>query len=239
MRTQISHRYGATRSVCLLAMALMAGGASATGWHDVDDIARVAEMRVKADRGSDTADIKTAADPIDANLRVKRCESPLKTRYPGLTTGPRVTVGVACDGPQRWQVFVSVRAISWQPVVVLQNNVPRGAVLTAEDLAVRRSDVSTMTLGYFKSIDAVVGRTMIRSMSQGQTLSPSAVSARRDIQKGQTVSLIASIGGAQIRMSGEALSDSAVGQRVRVKNLSSGRTVEGTVRKDGAVLIAP
>ncbi|MEL7024003.1 MAG: flagellar basal body P-ring formation chaperone FlgA [Pseudomonadota bacterium] len=227
------------RLVALVIGCVITVNAPATEWHDVKSIADVAEARVLADRGGTASSTRAAADPLDPNLRVQRCASPLSTRYPGLTTGPRVTVGVVCDGPQRWQVFVSIRAIAWQPVVVLKHNAPRGAVLTADDVEIRRADVSTMTLGYFTEINAVVGRTMVRSVSQGQTLTPSAVTARRDIQKGQVVSLIAAIGSAEIRMSGEALSDSAIGQRVRVKNLSSGRTVEGTVRKDGSIIISP
>jgi flagella basal body P-ring formation protein FlgA len=38
-----------------------------------------------------------------------------------------------------------------------------------------------------------------------------------------------------IRMAGEALGAAALGQRVRVKNLSSDRVVEGVVRSDQVV----
>ncbi len=229
-------------SLGALISGLLAGPTLADGgspWHPVDDIAQAAEQRIAADRGLGATDSSAVADRLDANLRVARCDQPLATRYPGPTDGPRVTVGVSCPGTQQWQVYVSVRTIAWQPIVVLNGHLSRGHRLTAADLRMRRVDISTMSLGYFADANMVIGRTLTRSLPEGSVVTPATVGDRTDVHKGQTVTLIASIRGARIKMSGEALADGAIGQRVRVRNLSSGRTVEGTIQPGGEVLISP
>ncbi|MEL6302966.1 MAG: flagellar basal body P-ring formation chaperone FlgA [Pseudomonadota bacterium] len=228
--------------LCALISSLLAEPVIAnaeSSWHPVEEIARAAERRIAADRGLGTSGSSAKADRLDSNLRVRRCDEPLVTRYPGPTDGPRVTVGVSCRGNQQWQVYVSVRTIAWQPIVVLSGHFSRGHRLTAADLRLRRVDISTMSLGYFADPNMVVGRTLTRSLPEGSVVTPAAVSDRTDVHKGQTVTLIASIRGARIKMSGEALADGAIGQRVRVRNQSSGRTVEGTIQPGGDVLISP
>lgn len=223
---------------CASLLAMSEGMAANADWHAARDIERVAEQRVADDRGLGTADGHVKADALDPSLRVSQCDVPLQTRYPGPMNGPRTTVGVICPSAQRWQIYVSVRIVAWKPVVTLATHLPRGHIIEAKDLTVRRTDVSTMTLGYFSDPEAVVGRRLKRSIAAGMPLPPSAVSARKDVSKGQTVSLIVQIAGGHIRMAGRALTDAAVGERVRVENLSSGRTIEGTLQKDGQVLIS-
>ena len=59
----------------------------------------------------------------------------------------------------------------------------------------------------------------------------------RVVQRGQTVTLIATNGGFSVRMAGRALSDGMINQRVRVENLSSGKVVEGIARSEQVVEI--
>jgi flagellar basal body P-ring formation protein FlgA len=49
--------------------------------------------------------------------------------------------------------------------------------------------------------------------------------------------LIADAGGMSVRMSGRALMDGLINQRIRVENLSSGKVVEGIARSEQVVEI--
>jgi flagella basal body P-ring formation protein FlgA len=57
------------------------------------------------------------------------------------------------------------------------------------------------------------------------------------VRRGQQVTLIAANSGVQIRAQGQALTEGAVDQRVRVQNVSSLKVVEGVVESDGAVRV--
>jgi flagella basal body P-ring formation protein FlgA len=64
----------------------------------------------------------------------------------------------------------------------------------------------------------------------GRMLTPQMLQADLAIRRGQTVTLAVNNSGVSIRMSGKALMDGALGQRIRVENTNSGRIVEGIVR---------
>mgnify|MGYP006202654589 CR=1 FL=1 len=57
------------------------------------------------------------------------------------------------------------------------------------------------------------------------------------VRRGQQVTLIAANGGVQIRAQGQALTEGAADERVRVQNVSSLKVVEGVVESDGVVRV--
>ncbi len=57
------------------------------------------------------------------------------------------------------------------------------------------------------------------------------------VRRGQQVTLIAANGGVQIRAQGQALTEGAAADRVRVQNVSSLKVVEGVVESDGVVRV--
>ena len=66
-------------------------------------------------------------------------------------------------------------------------------------------------------------------------LTPSLVAEPPVIRRGQRVSLVSSGTGIAVRAPGEALAEARTGQRLRVKNLSSGKVVEGIALSSGSV----
>jgi flagella basal body P-ring formation protein FlgA len=57
------------------------------------------------------------------------------------------------------------------------------------------------------------------------------------VKRGESIVLVASAGTMEVRMQGTAMSDASLGDRVRVKNLSSERVVEGVVDGPGVVRV--
>jgi flagella basal body P-ring formation protein FlgA len=55
------------------------------------------------------------------------------------------------------------------------------------------------------------------------------------VKKGNQVVILAQIGTLQVRMNGKALSNGAVGERIKVENNSSNRRIEATVIASGVV----
>jgi flagella basal body P-ring formation protein FlgA len=70
-------------------------------------------------------------------------------------------------------------------------------------------------------------------VQQGQLRAPAIV------ERGQLVTLYWQAGGLKVSARGEARSAAAADGRVRVRNLSSGRDVDGVVREDGQVEVLP
>lgn len=76
---------------------------------------------------------------------------------------------------------------------------------------------------------------MTRPLPAGAVLTPAAIASPRIIQRGDRVLLTADVGGISVRVGGQALMHGTLGDRVRVRNLSSQRVVEGLVLADGTI----
>jgi len=176
---------------------------------------------------------------MDPRLRLALCTAPLKAFPTG--TGRiigAVTVGVRCTGNRPWTLYVTAKVAVYGDVVVAGEPLRRGNVIEASQLRTERRNLATMTSGYYGSPQAVAGQALKRSLNPGDPVLPYQLTQPKLVRRGEQVTLMAEVGAAQVRMSGKALADGVAGQRVRVRNLSSRRVVEGTVVAPGLIRVS-
>ncbi len=215
-------------AVCVL-LPLIA--AADERWHSNGDIQATAEAHVLGLTRSSGNRTTVKAGALDPRHRLPRCDRKLDSfMRRGSDVGSRTIVGVECRGTKPWKIYVPVDVVVLARVFTARRTLPRGHLLTADDLAVDERDVSRMRSGYITSVDELVGQRLRQSVIAGRTVTPSMLEADRIVAKGQTVTLLATQGGLKVSMTGKALSDGALGQRIRVENVNSGRVVEGIVR---------
>ncbi len=173
---------------------------------------------------------------LDTRLQLADCDMPLGARLesPLIPVG-RVTVRVQCDSAQPWTVFVPARVRLFREVVVALRPLRRNALIQAEDVSLAERDTGLLSQGYLTGLEQVIGNSLTRPIRPDQAIPPAAVRLPVDVRKGDQVVIQASGPGISVRMSGEALSGGARGQQIRVRNLSSGRTLRATVTAPGQV----
>ena len=110
---------------------------------------------------------------------------------------------------------------------VAARDLPRGAVLTAEDVVV--SDADTLAGGTDR-----IGWVTRRVINEGEILREPAVARPQLVKSGDTVDLIWSTGTVQIKARGQATGSGAMGDRVTVR-LDTRRRLEGVVVAPGVV----
>lgn len=217
-----------------LAAVALAGAARAAD-HPVEDIAAAAGAEALRLASPAARGLKVEEARVDPRLRLARCSRPLAAKAaPGGRAGGRTTIEVSCAAPA-WRVFVPVTVAARLPVVVAARPLPVGRPLAAEDLALVERDVHALPRGYFTRPEDVIGLEVGRALGAGEALTPAVTRAGTVVRRGQEVILLARTDGIAVRMRGEALADGGLGQRVRVRNLSSAREVEGVVRSAGVV----
>ena len=178
------------------------------------------------------------AQAPDARLRLARCDRKLSaSRLPARGGARRETVRVACEGATRWKIYVPVTVSSFESVITVARNLPRGHVITADDLDTRRMDTGRMPSGYLLDVEAAVGRVLTQSVTAGSVLRPGQVKADDAVRRGQVVALLSGAGPVAIRMGGVALGSAPVGGRVQAKNASSGAIVEGIVLNEAEIRV--
>jgi flagella basal body P-ring formation protein FlgA len=219
-----------TAIVVLLALSPIAAAASAD-WQDLEAIRESASRFLTERIGQQSGETRVEAGFLDPRLKLPACSESLT---PFLNTGTRInrttTVGVRCTGERRWKVYVPVSVVTESKVVVAARHLPKGTLITPDAVRLERRDVTRNRSGYYRSIEAAVGQRVAQSILEGRMLAPGLVEADDVIRRGQSVTLMVETGGMRINMSGKALIDGAIGQRIQVENLSSGRVVEGIVR---------
>jgi flagellar basal body P-ring formation protein FlgA len=227
-----------------IALTLLAWFSAATAQEagrteSTDSIRAVAESFVKSQLPRDASVASITAGTLDNRLRLVRCTAGMHAKLAsGATLQAHSMVGVACDGPVHWTVYVPVTVESRISVLVLKHPVARDARLTIEDVTVEPRKVTGLATAYLTDVSDLQARTTQRPLSMGTTLTMDMFKPDLVIRHGQDVTLIASAGGIEVRASGRALADAAGGARLKVQNLSSLKVVEGVVEGPDLVRVA-
>jgi len=176
--------------------------------------------------------------PLDKRLRLQHCDGQLDAfTNRDIHSAGNVTVGVRCHHPVAWTVYLPLQIKVMQPVVVIARPVSSNHVLTEQDLRVEQRDIGGLRQGYMANIAAVVGQQVKYSLGLGTVIQDNHLRPLNMVKRGESIVLVAGIGGMEVRMQGTALADASLGDRVRVKNHSSERVVEGVVDSPGIVRV--
>jgi flagella basal body P-ring formation protein FlgA len=205
----------------------------------LETIRAKAESFVKSQLPSEANVASVTAGTLDSRLRLARCTAGMHAQMPpGAALQSRTMVGVACDGPVHWMVYVPVTVESRISVLVLKHPVARDSRLTIEDVTVESRKVTGLSTAYLTSQNDLLARTVQRPLAMGTTLTMDMFKPDLVIKHGQEVTLVAAAGGIEVRATGRALADAAGGTRLKVQNLSSLRVVEGVVEGPDMVRVS-
>jgi flagella basal body P-ring formation protein FlgA len=203
-----------------------------------DSIREAARQHALADTAQRSGRVEVTVGSLDSRLRLAACDRPLSTYdSPNGLNGGRGVVGVRCEGSRPWKLFVPVQLAQIEPVVVSRRPLARGQTLQAEDLALSEIDVSGVHRAYFSRIEDLVGMRSKRSLPSGEVLHAGLLEREQLVRRGSQVEILADTAGLQVRMRGKAMADGGRGDLVKVKNLSSGRVVSGTVEGPGLIRV--
>lgn len=224
----------------LLAFAAAAAGAQQQEVQSHDSIREAARQHVQADAGQLAGSPQVTVGRLDSRLRLAACDRPLVAYDSpnGLNRG-RGVVGVRCEGSRPWKIYVPVSVALMERVVVNRRPLVRGQTLRADDLALREVDTAGLHKAYFTRLEDVVGLRSKRAVARDTTLHAGLLQRAELVKRGAQVDILAVAEGLRVRMRGKALADGGRGDRIRVKNLRSGRVVSGTVTGPGLVEVMP
>ena len=234
-------KYQALISVSLilcLALLLFSIDSRAADRQDLDEIRNAAKNYVEGQYGGGDKDVEIEVGHVDRRLRLRQCQFPLEAFSPaGHRRGGNLTVGVRCDDQKPWKIYVPVRIRSYAQVLVTTRPMSRNSLIGPGDVALERRDISRLRQGFLSVPAEAIGQKLQRTLNAGAALTPKMLAADRVVKRGQTVTIIAKSASLEVRMSGKALSNGAIGERIRIKNNASSRIVEGVVRDSQTVVV--
>jgi flagellar basal body P-ring formation protein FlgA len=238
------HRYDYRRSLCRLALALLAlspAGAFGQTTQAHSSIRRAAETMASAAVSlwaPAGARIDVEASRLDPRLALPACPKALEAQPPQTwSPGARVNIQVRCPVAGGWALYVPVRVQVQTEVLILAAPAARGEPLTAAHLRTERRDVAQLTGGFLTRLEQAEHMVLRRPLALGAVVTAAALETPRLVKRGQRVRLVAGTAGFSVASEGEALTDAAAGDRVRVRHLQSRRIVEGVVDPDGLIRV--
>lgn len=175
--------------------------------------------------------------------RFPLCSQPLTSALPAQDRMQlsRLRYDIRCDGPNGWEIAVTVKPDIYLPILVANKTLERGRPLAASDIDLKKHNVANLRDGYLTNPDEVVGLTVKKRIRDMQPINVTQLDQPIMVERGQRVVMIAEQDGIEARSLGEAMKKGRRGDVIKVKNLDSQRVVSAVVDNDGVVrmLMAP
>jgi flagella basal body P-ring formation protein FlgA len=229
-----------TLRVAIVAIALLSSSAqSQESWQSHASIRQVAhDFMASKNHEIYQSEGEVEVGALDRRLRLAACPQALRAYLPpgGRTVG-NTTVGIRCDGPRPWSLYVPVKIRVYREVLTTTRPLSRGERLTAGDLRLARRDITSLRGGYLADPTQALGKVVRRRLASDTVLSAAVVESPIVVKRGQDVMLVSEAGSIRVQVKGKALMDGTSGDRIRVRNPRSKRIVEGTVVSAGVVRV--
>ena len=200
------------------------------------DITRIAEEFLQEKVGATDRRAKLQAGYLDPRLKLPLCDMKLEPFLrPGVSISSRTVVGVRCNGSRPWKVYVPVDVVVTESLLVAKKTLARGHILTENDVVAEDRDMTRLAGGHISNPAILIGMRLKQQVISGSVITPAMVAPDVVIKRGQSVTLLVRIESLSVTMTGKALMDGAVNQRIKVEVAE--RVVEGVVRSSEYVEI--
>ena len=121
-------------------------------------------------------------------------------------------------------------------VLRLKNSLEKNTIIEFDDIELVVLSNSSQN-SFFSHKKELVGRKLKKNLKMGQLLHPRHLHKKFEVSSGDVISIVSNIGNASVVVSGEAQGSGYLGDLIRVKNLRSGKTVRGYIKKNKIIKI--
>ncbi|RLB59522.1 MAG: flagella basal body P-ring formation protein FlgA [Deltaproteobacteria bacterium] len=146
----------------------------------------------------------------------------------------RSSVRVHQGHRQRWLTVEFERLVR---TAVASRRLQRGAVLGPGDVELRRVPLARLGGREPLQPQQLWGRRLRRSLSSGAVLRPDCLERPLLVRRGDRVRLRVRMTGLLVEVAAEALASGRAGDRIPVKNLESGKRVQGRLQEGPVVTV--
>ena len=146
-----------------------------------------------------------------------------------------VSAAILKDGKEQGQVKMSGDLRLFGTVLNTTKRLNRNDIIGNDDIVAKRQDISMLDAGLIQDPKQAVGQKLKISLPAGAVLYAQTVDAPSLVNRGERVTIMAKSQAIQITAPGEARNSGALGEMVRVKNLTSRREIQARVLSAGVV----
>jgi flagella basal body P-ring formation protein FlgA len=196
---------------------------------------KLAEL-LKTDHGA--RDIQVKLDSVPSHLRQK-----IRLRSVNIQKMPEIEgrglALVECEGEDgRPRIsYVPFHMYEKKTLFYIKRALTKGTAVSANDVGSKETYTSENALIYPDDLRDVVGKVARKDIAPGAVLTTLILESPQVIRRGETVTIVGENNSLIVKTKAKAEDSGRVGERIRVRNLSSDREVTGRVAEDGTVMV--
>ena len=188
--------------------------------------------------GYDARDIQVKLESVPAHLK-----QDAKVRSVSIYTMPDIggkgLAFVEFEGEDRKarSSYVPFRVYEKKKLFYAKRALQRGSFVSTDDVASKEAYVSDSELLYPKDVQELNSKVLKRDVAPGTVLTTVMLDSPQVVRRGEMVTIVAENRQLLVKAKGKAEEPGRVGDKIRVKNLSSEREIVGKVAGDGTVIV--
>lgn len=199
-------------------------------------ITAAAQRFVEAQLAGTQGVVAVTVAALDHRLNLPACEALEPFVSPGTRLWGQAAVGVRCQRPRPWSLYLPVTVSVRGPVVVASRAISAREDIRADDLRIEMQELTRFPGTPVSQPELAVGRHLERNLAAGEPLRSEMLRAAVAVKQGQSVIVTARGNGFAVAQEARALSNASIGQMVAVKT-ASGTTLRGMVGSDGRISV--
>ncbi len=236
----VLHAAGLAGALCMLPTASHAGDSGEAATQvDARQITRLVEHALLAQLrrqpvAVDASRIEVNVGALDSRLAFPVCAEPVRVAAGLDRLQARVNARVSCTAPSPWAIYVPVELRVFRPVPIAVRELHRGETLAEADIGEQERNVLASGATTLVRRSEAVGQKARRTIPAGSVLLATVLEQPVLVRRGDRINVDTAPGAISVRISAEALGTARRGERVRVRNLQSGRIIDAVVTDAGA-----
>lgn len=221
--------------ILMLALLLFSSSASAA-FQEASTTLKAVETYVKSQTANLPGIVEISVGSIDSRLQLPRCGKLDMFIPSGGRLWGNSTVGIRCDHPSPWSIYVPVNVRVIAEVIVSSKQLAPGVLISADDLTKQPADLTQLPNSVMTMPEQAIGKMLTTSVPSGYILRIDMLRSPKIILQGQAVKLVTQGKGFTVSAEGKALGNAASGQAVSVRT-ASGQVITGIAKQKGIVEI--
>lgn len=218
----------------LLALSLTLAGGNA-GAQQPQQPVRQAVMAFLGQQTSGLpGKVGVTVEGLDPQNQLPPCAELTPFLPPGTRAWGRINVGVRCESPVNWTVYVPAQVSVIGEYLVTARPIRAGQVVSPADLERRTGDLAGEAPNTLTDMTQAVGHNARYTIATGNPLRADMLRLPQTVRQGQNVKVVGTGSGFTVTNEGRALNAASAGEPVRVR-LGNGQVVSGKARTDGTV----
>jgi len=199
-------------------------------------LVKLTEQFVMSQDHSQYRNIQLRVQALPAASSKKNCTHTPDVRFNGAQRVGNITVAIRCKQPM-WQQYVSATLTADVAVIATTRDISVGHTIDNSMLMQQWISANTLRPQHLTRIEDVKDQTARQFIAAGTVLASNMLKPSVLIEKGQLIKIVSETEHIRIEMDGIALEAGERDKHIRVKNLSSNKTVQARVISADSVLV--